>query len=107
MTLPRKLSQMNEVSQTHILGSVSAYSVLSNVPLDTGSKLILAMPSLIYLALGWIHWIHDPRISAEFSSAVHCTCDEGVTFQVQNLANNVYNCFHTENIIYRGGAVFE
>lgn len=47
-----RLGQMNEESQTHILGSASACSLLEDVEVDAGSKFILAMPSKLYVILG-------------------------------------------------------
>eukprot|EP00438_Fugacium_kawagutii_P032721 Skav229141 [mRNA] locus=scaffold1875:163934:166662:+ [translate_table: standard] len=47
------MHEMNEESQTHILGSTSLCSSLDeDAPRDAGSRFTLAFPSMIYLAVG-------------------------------------------------------
>eukprot|EP00435_Cladocopium_sp_Y103_P010643 s2436_g2.t1 len=71
-----KLCQMNEESQTHILGSLSFCSIQSDVPVDAGSRLILAMPSFIYFALGIL--VLCETALAVACGPVHCPSDAGL-----------------------------
>jgi len=75
-----KLHQMNEESQTHILGSTSLCSSVEDAPKDAGTKFILRLPSVTHLALGLL--LLGILSLAVACGCLHCPSDAGLRFTV-------------------------
>ena len=75
-----KLHEMNEESQTHILGSTSLCSTLEDAPKDAGTKFIMVIPSVTYLALGLL--LLGILSLAVACGCLHCPSDAGLRFTV-------------------------
>lgn len=96
-----KLRYMNERSQTHILGSLSESSALLDVPgplpLDVGSKLILAMPRFLYFAIGFL--LLCETVLAVACGPVHCPSHAGLrSTVVESITYSIAAAFSTASM---------
>lgn len=96
-----KLRYMNERSQTHILGSLSESSALLDVPgplpLDVGSKLILAMPRFLYFAIGFL--LLCETVLAVACGPVHCPSHAGLrSTVVESITYGIAAAFSTASM---------
>lgn len=96
-----KLRYMNERSQTHILGSLSESSALLDVPgplpLDVGSKLILAMPRFLYFVIGFL--LLCETVLAVACGPVHCPSHAGLrSTVVESITYGIAAAFSTASM---------